>query len=98
MKSIDVIVILLVCLIVFIAIYLLAPPTAERENLKEQLRQTQEQVDVLNSELREVQLQLTKLKERDPLTIEGIARDKFGLAREGEVIYQFPQDESRREK
>ncbi|GEM_PF-4827085 len=93
MKSVDLIVILLMILVVLVAIYLLAPPAAEKANLKEELRQTQLQVEALESQLQEVRGQLQKLKEKDPIVIEKIARDKFGQAREGETIYSFPRED-----
>ena len=91
MKTADVILILLACLLILACVFLLAPPVAEKGSLQEQLHQAQEEVERLKGELADMDQQIDKLKRGDRETIESVARDKFGLAKEGEVIYQIPR-------
>ena len=49
------------------------------------------EVERLKDELRQRDQQIQKLKQGDREVVESVARDKFGLAKEGEVIYQIPR-------
>jgi cell division protein FtsB len=53
----------------------------QKQDLTEQLTESQRQVDSLKT--------LAELLERDPITIERVARERFGMIREGEVLYRF---------
>ncbi|MFQ5580597.1 MAG: septum formation initiator family protein [Nitrospiria bacterium] len=48
----------------------------------------QEEIRALRKENTQLVRQIGDLK-NDPLTIEGLARDRLGLAKEGELIYEF---------
>jgi|SRR5690348_1896431 cell division protein FtsB len=56
---------------------------------KSQMREVQAQIDQLDKENQELQQKIHQLK-TDPSAIEKIARDRMGLARPGEFIFQMP--------
>ena len=98
MKTPSIVVVIVVAVVVILAVVFFMPAKVEHENLREKLRETQDQVDALTHELTEVQAELKKLREKDPAVIEKIARDKFGLAREGETIYKFPREDEAKKR
>ncbi len=55
----------------------------EKEELRERLQEEAEAV-------RELQVRVDSL-ENDPAMLERLARERFGLIREGEVLYRFAQ-------
>lgn len=93
MKIADLILILVAVAGLLLAIFVIAPPISEKGELQEELSKAQEQVEQLKAELREADSQIEKLRNKDKETIESVARDKFGLAREGEVIYKVPRED-----
>ena len=93
MKVTDIILIFVAICVVLFAIFFIAPPISEKSDLQQELLKAQEQVEQLKAELREADSQIEKLRTKDKETIESVARDKFGLAKEGEVIYKVPRQE-----
>ena len=65
-----------------------------------ELRQAREEIKVLRGELAQVQAEVEHLRawadslENDSATLERIAREKYGMIREGEILYRVsePQD------
>ncbi len=51
--------------------------------------QTQQEVDALERENARLRQEVGNLKS-DPQTIERMARERLGMAREGEIVFQFP--------
>ncbi|MBI5379673.1 MAG: septum formation initiator family protein [Nitrospirae bacterium] len=51
--------------------------------------QTQQEVEALEREHARLRQEVEDLK-TDPQTIERIARERLGMAREGEIVFQFP--------
>lgn len=93
MKATDFILIFVAIGVVLLAVFFILPPISENSELQEELLKAQEQVEQLKAELREADSQIEKLKSKDKETIERVARDKFNLAKEGEVIYKIPRQE-----
>jgi len=62
---------------------------------KIQIQAVQAQIQQLDQENQELQQRIHSLK-TDPAAIEKIARDRMGLARPGEMIFQIPDSPSRR--
>ena len=62
-------------------------PQNELSELKKELRTLQGQVEDLERRIREKEEIIEKLRSQDPIVVEGVARDKFGMARQGETIY-----------
>ena len=56
---------------------------------KTKMREVQAQIDQLDRENQQLQQKIHQLK-TDPSAIEKIARDRMGLARPGEFIFQMP--------
>lgn len=56
---------------------------------KTKMREVQAQIDQLDKENQDLQQKIHQLK-TDPSAIEKIARDRMGLARPGEFIFQMP--------
>lgn len=56
---------------------------------KTKMREVQAQIEQLDKENAELQQKIHQLK-TDPSAIEKIARDRMGLARPGELIFQMP--------
>ena len=57
---------------------------------KTKMREVQAQIEQLDKENQNLQQKIHQLK-TDPSAIEKIARDRMGLARPGELIFQMPQ-------
>ena len=57
---------------------------------KTKMREVQAQIEQLDKENQDLQQKIHQLK-TDPSAIEKIARDRMGLARPGELIFQMPQ-------
>ena len=62
---------------------------------KNQIQRVQTQISQLDHENQELQQRIHSLK-TDPAAIEKIARDRMGLARPGEMIFQIPDPPNRR--
>ena len=78
---------LLFILTVFVFVYFL-PSYTQMQDLKAKNRDYLEQIRSL--ELKNAQMAKEKyLLENDPSYLEKVAREKMGLAREGEVIYKI---------
>jgi cell division protein FtsB len=60
---------------------------------KIQIQAVQAQIQQLDQENQELQQRIHSLK-TDPAAIEKIARDRMGLARPGEIIFQIPDSPS----
>ena len=60
---------------------------------KAQIQAVQTQIQQLDQENQELQQRIHSLK-TDPAAIEKIARDRMGLARPGEIIFQIPESPS----
>lgn len=91
MKPRDILLMLLVIILLGGGVGLILPLWNEQTRLVEELRAAQSEVERLKDELRQRDQQIQKLKQGDREVVESIARDKFGLAKEGEVIYQIPR-------
>jgi cell division protein FtsB len=59
--------------------------------LREELTKVQAKNERLERELREQNDQTERLR-MDPRAVERIARDELGMVREGEIIFQFPNN------
>lgn len=57
---------------------------------KTKMREVQAQIEQLDKENQDLRQKIHRLK-TDPSAIEKIARDRMGLARPGELIFQMPQ-------
>ncbi|MEM9190104.1 MAG: septum formation initiator family protein [Myxococcota bacterium] len=57
--------------------------------LRSELREIEAQNERLTREVRNLQRDVDALR-TDPASLERIARDELGMAREGELIFQFP--------
>lgn len=57
--------------------------------LRAELREIDAQNERLTREVRNLQRDVDALKS-DPASVERIARDELGMARDGELIFQFP--------
>ncbi len=57
--------------------------------LKDELRQIESRNERLRREVSDFSREVTALR-GDPEAIERIARDELGMARDGELIFQFP--------
>ena len=62
-----------------------------RVRLESQKRQLQEKILQAEAETKELQAQIKAL-EGDKKTIEKIAREKYGMAKDGETIYRVKKD------
>jgi cell division protein FtsB len=83
----------LICLVVFISAMLLFTLFGSRGLMQIfQLKQEREKINITNAKLREENQKLTanieRLK-RNKKEVEKIVREELGLAKKGEVIYQF---------
>ncbi|MGN0867635.1 MAG: septum formation initiator family protein [Oligosphaeraceae bacterium] len=74
--------------------FVLLTPNRKLAQLKEDLRVLQVQVDGLERQIQEKDLIIEKLRARDPAVVESVARDKFGMAKQGETIYAVPRTET----
>ena len=71
---------------------LFLPGVLHIQQLRERRRELQGEIKRLEQQNAQLREQSTLLKE-DPLTIERVARKKLGVARPGEVIYRFSEEE-----
>lgn len=94
MKPYQIIILLLLVIVVIFAAVFWVPPVAEYGSLKEELRELQAQVERLEKEVQERDAKIERLRSGDRATIEEVARDKFNLAKPGEIIYQIPRQET----
>lgn len=90
MKVRNVITLLLFVIVLSMAAYFLVPSyirdrkaRTDLEDIRESLRQQEEEFRILKQELEDLRT--------DYRAIERVAREKFGLCREGEEIYHFEQ-------
>ena len=72
---------------------LFLPQILQIQQLRERRRELQKEITRLEQENSQLQ-QESKLLKDDSLYIERVARKKMGVAREGEVIYRFDDDNS----
>ena len=72
---------------------LFLPQLLQIQQLRERRRELHKEIERLKEENSQLK-QETQLLKEDSLYIERVARKKLGVAREGEVIYRF-QDEER---
>ena len=62
-----------------------------------EVRRARAEVEAARAELAELELRIDSLRaradslENDPATLERIARERFGMIREGETLYRFAQ-------
>lgn len=75
-------------LIVVIGLVVVVPKKMSNRELEERLVQMQEQLDQLQEELRDLNDTTEKLRRGDPDAIEKVARDKYGMSKEGEDVYK----------
>ena len=71
---------------------LFLPGVIHIQQLRERRRELQTEIERLTQQNAQLQQESTLLKE-DPLYIERVARKKLGVARPGEVIYRFSEEE-----
>ncbi len=84
----------IVALVVFVIISYVLRPNRTLSQLQEELRILQAQVDALEQQIQEKDRIIEKLRSRDPAVVESVARDKFGMAKQGETIYAIPRTET----
>lgn len=68
------------------------PPIQEYRELRRREAEMQEEIRLKEEMLHHLKLQQERL-ETDPTFVEKIAREEFGLARPGEVVFKFTEDE-----
>ncbi len=73
-----------------VALYFLLPAYTKYRETRGELQNLQETMTQQKRELRQLRKELTELR-TDYRAIERVAREKFGLCREGETIYHFDQ-------
>lgn len=62
-----------------------------------EVRRARAEVEAARAELAELEMRIDSLRaradslENDPATLERIARERFGMIREGETLYRFAQ-------
>ena len=70
---------------------LFLPGFLHLQQLQERRRELHIEIERLRTQNAQMKLEMKLLKE-DPLYIEQVARKKLGVAREGEIIYRFPDE------
>jgi cell division protein FtsB len=79
-----------IALFIFTTVVLLAflPSYTQLQDLKERNREYADEIRSLQAKHIELKEEFRRLKE-DPVYLEKVAREKMGLVREGEVVYQL---------
>lgn len=72
---------------------LFVPGLLQIVRLQERRRELQAEIAHLKAQNARMAEEMALLKE-DPLHIERVARRKLGVAREGEILFRFPDDSS----
>lgn len=75
-------------LIAFLVLLAFLPSYTKLQDLKQRNREFEEKSVKLQQELDDLNQRLYRL-EHDPDYLEGVARDKMGVAKKGEVIYKL---------
>lgn len=79
----------LFCIIVLV---IFLPSYTKMQDLKQKEHDSKKQIQQLSKKNRQLKLE-KKMLETDPIYLEKVAREKMGLIREGEVVYQItPMD------
>ncbi len=73
---------------IFIILVIFLPGYSKLQQLREQNRQLNNEIERLSGENEELERQIDKL-ETDPFYIEKKARDKMGIGKRGEVRYRI---------
>ena len=63
----------------------LAAARAHEAGLEERIAESNERLRVLEEHLRRIEV--------DPLTLEGLAREKLGMVEPGDVVFVLPEDD-----
>jgi cell division protein FtsB len=63
------------------------------DKLRMQLARTQRETKDLERRIAKLRMEVSALT-NEPSAVERIARDELGLVREGELLFQFPPDDS----
>jgi cell division protein FtsB len=80
---------LLMCVVVVVPLRMLDEQGLPRYRaLRAELDQVQKANQKMRREVRDLQQTVQRLR-TDPLAIERIARDEFGMVRDGEILFQF---------
>ncbi|MBF0385818.1 MAG: septum formation initiator family protein [Candidatus Omnitrophica bacterium] len=75
-------------IVVIVLLIVFLPSFARIQDMKEKLRQDEKQINDLKRQNARLNLELKRLRS-DPAYLEEVARDKMGVAKEGEVIYKI---------
>jgi cell division protein DivIC len=75
-------------LFAFLVLLAFLPSYTKLQDLKQRNQDFEERIVSLQREMDDLNQKLHRL-ENDPVYLEGIAREKMGVARKGEVIYKI---------
>ena len=79
-------------LVVVIVIRFFVPKFQEEQRLRRQLEEARADVQRTAETLRQLKLKQERLRE-DPRYVEKIAREELGLAKPGETVFRFVEEE-----
>lgn len=74
-----------ICILILV---IFLPSFSKIQDLKHKNAQYEEQIELLKNK-RDKLVEERRLLEEDPVYLEKVARDKMGIAREGEVIFRL---------
>lgn len=84
--------ILLVVLAILAVASFFLPPIRQYRELRQREAELQQEIQFKEEVIRHLKERQARLQS-DPTFVEKIAREEFGLARPGETIYKFTEDE-----
>ncbi len=70
-------------------LFIFLPSYTKMQDLRQRSAHYDRQIEILKKQ-RTALLDEKKLLESDPLYLEKVAREKMGLVKEGEIVYQLP--------
>ena len=76
-----------ICIAALILVAIFLPGFSRLRRVREQEKKVQEENERLRRINAELEEKIRRLKE-DPVYIEGAARDKMGIVKEGEIVYK----------
>lgn len=88
LKALVAILVMLLIFLTCASVYVLLPAYFEHQKTQADLADLDKSLEQQRREMRELQKEINALRE-DHRAIERVAREKFGLCREGEKIYHF---------
>ncbi|MFH0732175.1 MAG: septum formation initiator family protein [Candidatus Omnitrophota bacterium] len=82
--------IIIFSIIIAVVLAIFIPGYSKLQKLKSENQGLTEQIERLTIENTKLAKEATKL-EKDPLHIEGVAREKMGMSKKGELIYKIEE-------